>query len=186
MLQNDSDLAHLVEKMYNVWEMNHQSTAWWRHIIKHHLLDKDWHISVDIIVVDSRNCTTISVNAMNNIKWWLLFFCFLYCFYVFLCLRSTTMLRITSSPTLLRIQSSGKMKLEKFKSFISIADFKMWESNIEETYLVSLHIGYLHQILYKVASLSILFKFLFLHFKPFFYNYFCFILRLLMKVVDST
>ena len=52
-----------------VWEQNYQLTAWWRHIYKHHSMDKDWHISVDYIVVDPRNCTAVFVNAMNDINW---------------------------------------------------------------------------------------------------------------------
>ena len=69
MLRNDSDLAHLAGKMFFVWKGNHRLTAWSRHIKKHHSLDKDWHISVDCIVVDPRNCTTIFLNAMNDVNW---------------------------------------------------------------------------------------------------------------------
>ena len=69
MLENDSDLAHLVGKMFFVWEGNHRLTAWFRHINKHHYMDKDWHISVDCIVVDPRNCTAVFLNAMNDINW---------------------------------------------------------------------------------------------------------------------
>jgi hypothetical protein len=69
MLQNDPDLAHLCGKMFYVWEGNHRLSAWWRHINKHHSLDKDWHISVDCIVVDPRNSTAAFLNAMNDINW---------------------------------------------------------------------------------------------------------------------
>ena len=69
MLRNDSDLAHLAGKMFFVWEGNHRLTAWWRHVNKHYSFDKDWPISVDCIVVDPRNCTTIFLNAMNDINW---------------------------------------------------------------------------------------------------------------------
>jgi hypothetical protein len=41
MLLNDSDLSHLVENMFFVWKGNHRLTAWFRHINKHHLMDKD-------------------------------------------------------------------------------------------------------------------------------------------------
>jgi hypothetical protein len=70
MLQDDSDLAHLVGKMFYVWEGNHRVSAWWRHIQKYHSLDKDWHISVDYIVVDPRNFTVVFLNAMNDINWY--------------------------------------------------------------------------------------------------------------------
>ena len=52
MLEKDSDLSQFVGKMFFVWEGNHRLTAWFRHINKHHSMDKDWHISVDCIVVD--------------------------------------------------------------------------------------------------------------------------------------
>jgi hypothetical protein len=70
MLQDDSDLSYLVGKMFFVWEGNHRLTAWQRHIIKHHSMDKDWHISVDCIVVDPRSCTAVFLNAMNDINWY--------------------------------------------------------------------------------------------------------------------
>lgn len=69
MLQNDFDLVHLVGKMFSVWKKNHRLTAWWRHINNHHAMDKDWHISVDCIVVDPKDCTTVFFNAMNDITW---------------------------------------------------------------------------------------------------------------------
>ena len=69
ILQNDSDLSHLVGKMFFVWEGNHRLTAWFRHINKHHSMYKDWHISVDCIVVDPRNYTADFLNAMNDINW---------------------------------------------------------------------------------------------------------------------
>ena len=69
MLKNDSDLSHLVGKMFFVWEGNHRLTAWFRHINKHHSMDKDWHISVDCIVLDPRKCTAVVLNAMNDINW---------------------------------------------------------------------------------------------------------------------
>ena len=69
MLQNDPDLAHFSGKMFYVWEGNHRFTAWWKDINMHHSLDKDWHIFVDYIFVDPRNCTAVFLNAMNDINW---------------------------------------------------------------------------------------------------------------------
>ena len=69
MLRNDSNLAYLAGKMFYVWEGNHRMTAWWRHINKHHSLDKDWHISADCILVEPRHCTAVFLNAMNDINW---------------------------------------------------------------------------------------------------------------------
>ena len=35
-LKDDPDLAHLVGKMFFVWEGNHRLTSWWRHINNNH------------------------------------------------------------------------------------------------------------------------------------------------------
>ena len=66
MLQKASDLSHLVGKMF--FRVGGELTAWFRLINKHHSTDKDWHISVDCIVVDLRNCTAVFLNAMNDIN----------------------------------------------------------------------------------------------------------------------
>ena len=41
MLRTDSDLAHLADKMFFVWEGNHHLTAWWRHVNKYHSVKKN-------------------------------------------------------------------------------------------------------------------------------------------------
>ena len=41
-LNDDPDLAHLVGKMFFVWEGNHRLTAWWRHINNNHADEKSW------------------------------------------------------------------------------------------------------------------------------------------------
>ena len=69
ILEKDVDLAHLKGKMFYVWEGNHRVTAWWRHIGKHHVMDRDWHIFVDCIVVDPRSSTAVFLNAMSDINW---------------------------------------------------------------------------------------------------------------------
>ena len=42
----DSDLAHMVRKMFYVWEGNHRLTTWWRHINKFHADEVKWHMPV--------------------------------------------------------------------------------------------------------------------------------------------
>jgi hypothetical protein len=69
ILENDPHLSYLVGKMYFVWEGNHRLTAWFRHINKHHFMEKDWHISVDCIVVDPKNRTANFLNVMDDINW---------------------------------------------------------------------------------------------------------------------
>jgi len=68
-LSDDPDLSFLQGKMLFVWEGNHRVTAWWRHIKRFHSLEKEWHISVDCIVVDARNCTALFLNAMSDVNW---------------------------------------------------------------------------------------------------------------------
>ena len=120
MFQNDPDLAHFVGKMFFVWEGNHRLTTWWRHINKHHSLDKDWHISVDCIVVDRRNCTAVFLNVMNDINWLVqvsfnrnlsLFHVSLFIRFSLLCisgLLSTIMLKTTSLQNCFAFVLSGK------------------------------------------------------------------------------
>ena len=45
-LSADSDLAHMVGKMFYVWESNHRLTAWWRHTNKFHADEVKWHMPV--------------------------------------------------------------------------------------------------------------------------------------------
>jgi hypothetical protein len=68
MLKKDSDLSQFVDKMFFMWQGNHRLTSWFRHINKHHSMDKEWHISMDCIVVDPRKCVTVFLNAMNDIN----------------------------------------------------------------------------------------------------------------------
>ena len=74
ILQKDSNLAQFANKTFYVWEGNHQLIAWRRHINKYHSFDKTWHIFVDCIVVDPKNCIAIVINDINDINWWVLAF----------------------------------------------------------------------------------------------------------------
>jgi hypothetical protein len=67
----DEDLAHMVGKMFFVWEGNHRLTAWWRHVNKFHAEDPSWHISPHCIVVDARKQTGVLLNAMNDVNWYI-------------------------------------------------------------------------------------------------------------------
>jgi hypothetical protein len=68
-LKEDPDLAHLCGQIFFVWEGNHRLTAWWRHINNNHADQKSWHVSVDCIMVDPRECTGVFLNAMSDINW---------------------------------------------------------------------------------------------------------------------
>lgn len=65
----DADLAHMVGKMFFVWEGNHRLTAWWRHVNKFHGGEASWHISPQCIAVDARQHTGVFLNAMNDVNW---------------------------------------------------------------------------------------------------------------------
>ena len=68
-IRDDPDLAHLSGKIFFVWEGNHRLTAWWRPINNNHANEKSWHISVDCIMIDPRDCTGAFLNVMSNINW---------------------------------------------------------------------------------------------------------------------
>ena len=72
-LLKDVDLAPLFSKMFYIWKDNHQLTTWWRHINKFHATNKRWHFFVDYIVVNPRGSTTVFLNAMSNINWFVTF-----------------------------------------------------------------------------------------------------------------
>ena len=68
-LMDDPDLAYLAGKMFFVWEDNHRLIAWWRHINNNHDNEYSWHILVDCILVDPKECTDIFLNTMSDINW---------------------------------------------------------------------------------------------------------------------
>ncbi len=68
-LAKDDAFASLRGKMFYVWEGNHRLAAWMRHIEKFHCHDREWHYSVDCIVLDSRGNTCLLLDAMNDINW---------------------------------------------------------------------------------------------------------------------
>ena len=89
---------------------------------------KDWHISVDFIVVDSTNYTALFLNAMNNINCWVFIFWFfvLFVLYVILLLflsylffvgpRSMTMSRTTFPPSYFAFEYLEKWSLRSSRT----------------------------------------------------------------------
>lgn len=69
----DPDLAHSVGKMFFVWESNHRLTACWRHVNRFHASEESWHISPWYIVLDSRKQSSVLMNVMNDINWYVFF-----------------------------------------------------------------------------------------------------------------
>ena len=65
----DPNLAHMVGKMFYVWEGNHRLTAWWRYTNKFHNDEVKWHMPLWCIILDPKGNNDILLNAMNNINW---------------------------------------------------------------------------------------------------------------------
>jgi hypothetical protein len=61
-------LKHLQGKMFFVCDGNHRLKAWTGFISRMHSGDKDWHISVDAICLDTRGKTALLLNAMHDIN----------------------------------------------------------------------------------------------------------------------
>jgi hypothetical protein len=68
ILKNDKDYERFCDKMFFVWEGNHRVTAWRRHIDKVHGKDKEWHYSVDCIVLESTGSVTLLLNVMHDVN----------------------------------------------------------------------------------------------------------------------
>jgi hypothetical protein len=54
-LKSKAALKHLVDYKFFVCDGNHRHIAWMNHINRLHRTERDWHISVDSIVLDTRN-----------------------------------------------------------------------------------------------------------------------------------
>lgn len=67
-LQNSPHLKHLKGKMFFVCDGNHRLKAWTGFIARIHFDDRDWHISVDSICLDTRGKTALLLNAMHDIN----------------------------------------------------------------------------------------------------------------------
>lgn len=68
ILKNDKDYERFCGKMFFVWEGNHRVTAWRRHIDRLHGEDKEWHYSVDCIVLESTGSVALLLNAMHDVN----------------------------------------------------------------------------------------------------------------------
>jgi hypothetical protein len=61
-------LKHLQDKMFFVCDGNHRLKAWTGFISRMYSGDRDWHIFVDAICLDTRGKTALLLNAMHNIN----------------------------------------------------------------------------------------------------------------------
>jgi hypothetical protein len=63
-----NDYERFCGKMFFAWEGNHRVTAWRRHIDNVHGENKEWHYSVDCIVLESTGSGTLFLNVMHDVN----------------------------------------------------------------------------------------------------------------------
>jgi hypothetical protein len=67
-LRANKHLQHLQGRMFFICDGNHRFKAWTGYIDRLHRDDRDWHISVDSIVLDTKGKTGLLLNAMHDIN----------------------------------------------------------------------------------------------------------------------
>ena len=67
-LKANKHLQHLQGRMFFICDGNHRFKAWTGYIDRLHRDDKDWHISVDSICLDTKGKTGLLLNAMHDIN----------------------------------------------------------------------------------------------------------------------
>jgi hypothetical protein len=83
ILKNDKDYERFCNKMFFVLEGNYQVTAWCCHIDKVHGDDKEWHYSVDCIVLESTGSVIFFLNVMYDVNIFVSCSVFFYIFLVY-------------------------------------------------------------------------------------------------------
>jgi hypothetical protein len=67
-LTSQAALKHLVDHKFYVCDGNHRRIAWMNHIERLHSSERNWHISVDSIVLDTRNRIGLAMQVMHDIN----------------------------------------------------------------------------------------------------------------------
>jgi len=67
-VKGDSTLDLLSGHMFYVWDGNHRLLAWREFIDRVHKDDRDWHLSVECIVLNVGDSTPLLLNAMHDIN----------------------------------------------------------------------------------------------------------------------
>jgi len=68
VLKSQLVLKHLVDHKFYVCDDNHRRIVWMNHIMRLHALEREWHISVDSIVLDTRNMIGVAMQAMHDVN----------------------------------------------------------------------------------------------------------------------
>ena len=61
-------LAYLVDYKFFVCDGNHRRIAWMNHIERLYSTDREWHVCVDSIILDTRNRIGVTMQAMHDIN----------------------------------------------------------------------------------------------------------------------
>lgn len=67
-LKSQSVLKHLVDQKFYICDGNHRRIAWMNHITRLHAMERSWHITVDSIVLDTRDRIGVAMQAMHDIN----------------------------------------------------------------------------------------------------------------------
>lgn len=67
-VKTDPDLAPLSGHHFYVWDGNHRLLAWRQFIDRVHPTDRDWHLSVECIVLNVGDSAPLLLNAMHDIN----------------------------------------------------------------------------------------------------------------------
>lgn len=67
-LRSEPALKFLVDHKFFVCDGNHRRIAWMNHITRLHSTKRKWHVSVDSIVLNTRNRIGVAMQAMHDIN----------------------------------------------------------------------------------------------------------------------
>ena len=71
-LKGIPQLKHLIDQKFYVCDGNHRRIAWMNHITRLHSADRNWHVCVDSIVLDTRQRIGAAMQAMHDINKYML------------------------------------------------------------------------------------------------------------------
>ena len=67
-LRSNDSLRHLVDAKFFICDGNHRRIAWMNHITRLHSTELSWHISVDSIILDTRNQVALAMQVMHDVN----------------------------------------------------------------------------------------------------------------------
>ena len=67
-LRSNDCLSYLVDVKFFICDGNHRRIAWMNHITHLHSTELSWHISVDSIILDTRNRVALAMQVMHDVN----------------------------------------------------------------------------------------------------------------------